>query len=253
MKERFSMRIFLKAAAAGALTLGLLSGIHSAQAGAITVFSAQDDGAPAAGPFPNSSAAQLSFLYSAFTYEPVATLTFETLPVGAGVGGTPVSFLGGSFTLNTPYAAPYGGVNSGGTSSVYGFNTTPGGSNWLGFADGSATFTFVEPTHSFGFYTTGVQTIFTSALTLTFNDGANQSESLPINVNGGASYFGITDSSGFSSVTITDISDDAWGIDDVSFNSQVSPVPLPGGLAMFGAGLIGLGALGLRKARRRAA
>jgi len=70
-----------------------------------------------------------------------------------------------------------------------------------------------------------------------------------INVNGGASYFGFTDAAGFTSVTISNVSSDAWGIDNLSYNAAV---PEPAMWAMF---LIGFGGLGLmmRGARRTSA
>ncbi len=103
---------------------------------------------------------------------------------------------------------------------------------------------------AFGFYTTGVQTVLTSLLTVTYNNGSQQEFDLPINVNGGASYFGFVDSLGFKSVTIADISDDAWGIDNVSFTSTV---PEASTWAMLVAGFAGLGLLGRRAARRQVA
>jgi len=227
-----------------ALAFVTLLSAGGAQAG-ITQFSAQDDGAPVGGPFPNSAAAETSFLSAASTYGAVYTETFEELAVGTGGGGGDFAIQGATVSLDTTYAAPYGGVNNAVSSNVYGFNVTPGGSNWLGFADGSATFTFDQPTNSFGFYTTGVQTVFTSDLSVTFDDGTSEDLSLPINVNGGASYFGFTDSVGVSSVTITDISDDAWGIDDVSYNVSAAPEPGAWAMMLLGIGLTG-GLLRLR-------
>jgi len=232
----------MAAAAAAALAFGAVG----AQA-STTTYSGQDDGAPTTGPFPNSAAAQASFLTDAATHGPVYTETFENVPVGAGGGGGAFGIPGASVTLVTPFAAPYGGVNAGGSSNVYGFNITPGGQNWLGFANGSATFNFSSPTHSFGFYTTGVQTVFTSSLTLDLSDGS--SFSLPINVNGGASYFGVTDTVGITSATITNISDDAWGIDDVSYN--FAGVPEPASWALMLLGVFSLGGA-LRKQHRKA-
>ena len=56
--------------------------------------------------------------------------------------------------------APTWGGHSGdysGQPFSSGFNTTPGGSNFLTFPEGFATFTFAAPTNSFGFFLTGVQ------------------------------------------------------------------------------------------------
>ena len=217
-----------------------------AQAG-ITTYSAQDDGAPTTGPWTNSSAEQTTFLTAAAAFGPTTrTETFEEQAAGTAGGGGTFAIAGGSVTLVTPYSSPYGGVVSGNTlGNLYGFNVTPGGSNWLAIGDGSATFNFTKPVDAFGFWTTGVQSVFTSALTVTFNDGASETLNLPINVNGGASYFGFTDNSPFSSVTITNISNDAWGVDDVSFTT----VPEPADWALIFAGFAGLG-LAVRARRR---
>lgn len=153
---------------------------------------------------------------------------------------------GGSVTLTTPFGVPFGGVNSGGSSNLYGF-PLPGQTKWLGFADGSAAFNFTAPTNSFGFFTTGVQTEFTTDLTVTFNDGTSETLHLPINVNGGVSYFGFTDTQPFNGATITDLSNDAWGVSDVSYNFA-SAVPEPATWTML---ILGFGAIGgmLRRSR----
>jgi hypothetical protein len=127
--------------------------------------------------------------------------------------------------------------------TLYGFNTTPGGSHWLGFPGGSATFTFANPTNSFGTFLTGLQQEFsgTDGVRITFNDGTSELLTPPVNYYGGAEYFGFTDTSAFTSLTITNTSGDAWGIDDTTFNTGASvPAPEPGTLALFGTALAGL-------------
>lgn len=213
----------------------------SAEAG-ITTFSGQDDGAPIGGPFPNSDTAASSLLTAAAVFGPVYTETFDTIPVGTGANGGSFNIPGASVSLTTPYGNPYGGVSNQVSSNVYGFPIS--GANFLAFDDGSATFTFNQSTNSFGFYTTGVQTEFTTSLTVTFNDGTSETLNVPINVNGGASYFGFTDTAAFKSVTITDISDDAWAIDNVSYNA--SAVPEPSTWALIGLGFAGLAFAGCR-------
>jgi hypothetical protein len=228
-----------------AFLLIAISSIPLKAQAAITTFSGQDDGAPVSGPFTNSVAAQTNFLSAANGFGSVATETFQEFSVGAS-GTLPIA--GGSVTLTTPYGVPFGGVNSGttGGNNLYGF-PLPGQTNWLGFADGSAAFNFTAPTNSFGFFTTGVQTEFTTDLTITFNDGASETLHLPINVNGGASYFGFTDTQPFSSATITDLSNDAWGVSDVSYNFA-STVPEPATWTML---ILGFGVIGgmLRRSR----
>ena len=225
------------------VSVGLLSTV-GAQAG-ITTFSGQDDGASISGPFTNSNAAATGFLTAASGFGSVSTETFEGVPLGIGPTWT---LPGASVTISAPDFGPgFTGVTNVTVGNLDGFNITPGGANWLGFPEGSATFTFDKPDNSFGFYTTGVQTVFTSSLTVTFNDGASETLNLPINVDGGASYFGFTDTSTFASVTITNTSNDAWGIDNVSYN--FSTVPEASTWAMMLAGFAGLGFAGYRKAR----
>jgi hypothetical protein len=213
---------------------------------AVVIFSGQDDGASFSGPFPNSTAAQTNFLSAAGAFGPVRTETFQSFAVGSG---GPFSFQGGSLTLSTPFGVPFGGVNDSTGSNLYGF-PLPGETKWLGFADGTATFNFSTPINSFGLFTTGVQSAFTSNLTFSFG---SEVLNLPINVNGGASYFGLTDTTAFDSLTITNLSDDAWGISDVSFNSlSISAVPEPSTWAMMLLGFFSVGLM-IRRARRKEA
>ena len=233
----------LKKSLAGALLAVALTAT-SAQA-AINIFSGQDDGASTAGPFPNSAAAETNFLAAAAGFGPVRTETFQSFAVGSG---GPFVFQGGSATLNTPFGIPYGGINNDNSGNFYGF-ALPGETKWLGFANGTATFSFSNPINSFGLYTTGVQTVFTPSLTFSFGSDVLN---LPINVNGGASYFGFTSTDPFSSLTITNISNDAWGIGDVSFNVFASGVPEPSTWAMLLLGFFSTGFM-IRRSRQRLA
>ena len=215
----------------GVLTLSLI-----ANAGTITTYSGQDDGASATGPWPLSAAAQASLLAAA---GPTNTLTFESLT--PGYSSTIAAAPGVSITLTgLNYGPGFSGVTNITDGNLYGFNTTSGGSNWLGFAGGSATFNFASPVTAFGFYLTGVQLVFTSTIPVTFNDGTAEALLAPVNVNGGAAYFGFTDVGGStSSITIADISNDAWGIDDVSYSAPVV-TPEPGTFMLIGSGLLAL-------------
>ncbi len=233
----------------GAASLALVCLIGaSAQAGIVT-YSGQDDGASTSGPWPNSASAESSFLPAAAGFGPVHTETFDSLAVGLGAFGGTFSIPGASVTLVTPYNDPFGGVSTTVLGNLYGFPIS--GANFLAFDDGTGTFNFTKPTNSFGFYTTGVQTVFTTSLTVDFFDGTSQTLNLPINVDGGASYFGFTDTTPFASVTITNISFDAWAIDNVSYN--FSAVPEASTWAMMLAGFAGLGFAGYRSSRKRVA
>lgn len=238
----------LKAYALGTALLAALSSMPLSAQAAITVFHGEDQGAAIAGPFTNSDAAQTSFLGAASGFGSVRTETFGSLAVGtASLGGT-FAIPGAHVTLVTPFVPPFGGVSNGttGSSNIYGF-PIHGETNWLAFDEGTATFNFNSASHSFGFYTTGVQNDLTSTFTVSFNDGAAQSLNVPILTFGGASYFGFTDTSGFNSVTITNLDPDAWGLSDASFNFA-SGVPEPASWALF---ILGFGGIGVMMRRSR--
>ena len=222
--------------------MALLLASSYAMAGTINQYTGSDDGASTTGPWPNSSAAQTTFLGAAGS---TSLLTFEALSVG--FSNTINAAPGVTIALNAPnLGCDYSGICNATFGNLYGFNVTTGGANWLGFPIGSATFSFATPVTAFGMWITGVQTVFTSTFTLTFDDGTAQTLNLPINTSGGTSYFGFTDTASFSSITITNLSNDAWGIDDVSYSSQ-STVPEPSSLLLLGSGVIGLAGLLRRK------
>jgi PEP-CTERM motif len=124
-----------------------------------------------------------------------------------------------------------------------------GGSHWLGFPTGSATFTFANPTNVFGSYFTGLQTTLGTTLTIQFSDGASQTLNLPVQNNGGAQFFGFTDTSYFNSLTINRPGNDAWGMDNVTIATAITTaaVPEPESYAMMLLGLGFVGAIARRK------
>ncbi|MBN8831051.1 MAG: hypothetical protein J0G94_10615, partial [Sphingomonadales bacterium] len=169
----------------------LLSGTASAS---ITSYEGVDDGAPVGGTFTNSNAASAAFAAAA---GPLETIDFESVPTGH----QPSYVLPGvTISVTGPvYGYPFSGVIAGTVGNVYGFDIGTGRGNWLGFPDGTATFTFDNPVTAFGFYTTGLQTTFGLSFDVTFNDGTAQSLSPTVLVNGGASFFGFTNTNAFSS------------------------------------------------------
>lgn len=205
---------------------------------AVAVFAGADDGAPTTGPFPNSAAAAASFTAAASAYGLVTSDGFETAPVGYNASfslpGVSVALTGQNF------GAGFSGVSNTTSGNLYGFNTTSGGANWLGFPNGSATFNFASPTNAFGFYLTGVQSVFTSVLTLTQLDGTSATYNIPINAGGGANYFGIVDTATFTSAQINvNSGGDAWGIDDISFTNSAVPEPATWLMMLMGFAAIG--------------
>jgi hypothetical protein len=214
------------------------------------VFSGQDNGAPTTGPFPNSTAAQTSFVAAASLLSPLGLITFENQPTGFNTSFTAAP--GVTVNLNvTNFGDGFSGISDTTFGNLDGFNITAGGSKWLGFPGGSATFNFADPTDYFGFWDTGVQTVFTSSLTVTFNDGTSETLNVPINSSGGAAFYGFTDpGKSISAITITDVSNDAWGIDNVMYNTPAQTPEPTSILLLFTvvAGLVGAFKQRLRQA-----
>ena len=230
------------------LTVAVVVLLASYAMASVTTYSGQDDGASTTGPWPNSAAAQASFLAAAGLLSPVTIMNFEP-PVALGYY-TPITNAGPgvSIALNAPnFGDGFSGVSTTTFGNLYGFNVTPGGSQWLGFAGGTATFSFANPTEYFGFWITGIQSVFTSTFTVSYNGADGQTLNIPINMNGGAQYFGFTDAgNAFNSVTISNLSNDAWGIDDAAYNAGTS-TPEPSSLLLLGSGALGLAGIIRRK------
>src|SRR5262245_47519334 len=144
--------------ARGALALTLA--VSSANA-AIILFSGADPDANATDPRPNSNAAAASF--DAAGTETILTLesqplgSFTNLALGSGVtingsddGGNPQTIR--NTLVNTP-------------GSLFGYNTTAGGTQWISVFGGSLTFNFATPIQDFGAYFSGVQL---NGLTISF-------------------------------------------------------------------------------------
>jgi hypothetical protein len=173
----------------GAVCLITSLGLVSSASAAIVTFTGGDVGANQGDPHPLSDAAALSFDTAAGLLGSESLINFESAPLGTfssltaapGVTITGSDFVGGNQSINnTPSGSP---------SSVYGYNTTPSGSQYLNLNGGNATFSFATPIQAFGAYLTGVQL---DGETINFSDG--QSESVPIpNLGSGCEFVGFTD------------------------------------------------------------
>ena len=222
-----------------------------AAAGNITQWIGNDDGAPVSGPFPASSTAQDMFKSAAVGIGLINTITFETLPIG--FQSTFTAAPGVTVDVNAPnLGSGLSGINNFTLGNTNGFNVTPNGAQWLGFPQGSVTFNFAGSTQSFGVWLTGVQSATLSSLNVTFNDGQPESLRLPITTNGGAAFFGFTDpGTAISSITITGVGTDDWGIDDVTYSLPAQlPLPEPSSLLLLSSGAVGIAGLLRRKMRR---
>jgi len=199
---------------------------------------------------PNSAAAAASFDTAAAALGNVSTITFEGAPVGGfssltvapGVTISGAEYTGANQTiLNSPSFAP--------NPALGGFNTTPGGSEYVNMLGGTLTFNFATPTQFFGAYLSGIQTAFFQD-TVTFSDGTTQTIDVPgagtTGSNGALDFVGFTDAGkSISSVTITasnQFGADEIGVDDVRYQSlSTSPVPEPSSLMLMFSGIAAFG------------
>jgi len=153
---------------------------------------------------------------------------------------------------STNFGVPISGVNSTTNGNFFGFGVGTGNTKWVGFPDGSATIVFANPTHAFGFWITGVEAAaFGTSISVTGIDvDGTVFGILPqLNAAGGASFFGLWDTSPFFAIAISSASfGDAWGIDNVSF--EIAQTPIPAALPLFATGLGALGLLGWRRKRK---
>ncbi len=209
----------------------------SAQAAVITYFDI-DNGVGPNGAFPQSAASAAGFVGAAGS---LSLLTFEGLAPGAVASFSPAAGVTLSRT-STDFGANYTGVNNtmaGG--AAFGFNVTPGGATWFGAPAGTMTFAFDSPVTAWGAFLTGTQASVAPETLANFNNGAPQVVSIPSNSSGGVQFIGFISDTPFSSITLTNTSNDAWGIDDVYYTTQTA-TPEPATAALLAAALLGLAA-----------
>jgi len=228
------------------LALGLVAAPAQAS---LTLFTGADDGAGSLATAPNSTAAAASFDAAVAALGTEQIITFENSPVGTFsslILGTGITLTGANVNNN-----PQSIVNTTSdinlappcTNPVCGYNTTPGGSQFLLLFGGTATFAFTGSTDAFGAYLTGVQN---GGEIITFSDGTSQSVDIPNpGFDGGITFVGFTDAdNAIASITIN-VNNDIIGMDDVRYVTD--PVSEPASLALLGAALLGLGLADRRK------
>ena len=250
----------MKTNALGFTALTLLAlGITAPSVQAQTVYSGADLNAGPGDPHPNSASAAASFDTAAGTLGTVHLIDFESAPLGTFTSltaATGVTLTGSDYKGNPLYVNNTPNFPSG--IPLDGFNTTPGGSQYVEQIGGTSTFTFSTPIQAFGLYLPGVQIGFYQDK-LTFNDGTSQTINVPAQLpsdrfNGSLSFVGFTDAGKFiTQVTITasnNFGADAIGIDDVRFVTSAPPAttPEPGTLALLaGMGISGSAFLARRR------
>jgi hypothetical protein len=229
-----------------------LSGV-CASASTIT-YTGQDIVSTTTSPHSNASTAAANFAAAAAGLGTVSTIDFESAPLGsfsslsvaAGVTMTGTDLNGNDQTIRDTSNSPT-------IPTLDGFNTTPGGANFVEVEGGTLTFTFATPTQFFGAYFTGVQNFFTDYVT--FSDGTTQVIDLPEAGTSGSvgavDFVGFTDAGqSISSVTINagnfEQGADFIGVDDVSYQSAPTPTPEPDSIVLVLTGCLGVAA-GVRR------
>jgi len=234
--------------------LGLLAfSCVVASANPIT-FTGEDLNAGPGDPHPTSAAAAASFDAAAAALGVSSTITFETAALGSfsSLNAAPgVTVTGTDLNGNEQVVKNVDSFPS--NPALGGFNTTPGGSQYIDMFGGTLTFTFATPTQFFGAYLSGVQN-FTQD-TITFSDGTSETINVPDvgtnGSNGALDFVGFTDAGkSITSVTINageagpgaSGGEDEIGVDDVRYQSaSLSTVPEPGSLALVFSGFASLG------------
>ena len=242
-----------------AVALAVLFLAPAQRSRATTVFTGEDVGAGPGDATPLSSAAQASFATAASAIGTVGLINFESAPLGSFTSlvvapGVTISgadeFGDPLFISNTP--------NYPASPQLDGFNTTPGGSQYVEVTAGTLTFTFANPIQFFGAYLTGVQSPYFYQDTITFSDGTSQTIDIPgtdSGSSGAVDFVGFTDAG--ASITSVSINSgvvgpggygDYIGVDDVNF--QVTTTPEPGSFALVLTGILAIGCERLRRRRR---
>jgi hypothetical protein len=211
-------------AASFALCIACLFGAVGSSEAALETFIGSDVGAGGASARPNSDGQAALFDAAASLIGNVSVIDFEAAPLGGfvnlalGSGVTLSSLTSTGSIVNTPQGSP---------DSLYGYNTTSGGDQFVSVFGGNLLFSFAPGINSFGAFISGLQGTAVGEQTITFFDGSSQVIDIP-EISSGISFVGFTDvGKDIASISIN-VSNDIVGVDDVRFgraSNDVVPEP----------------------------
>jgi hypothetical protein len=229
------MSVTTKLIAAGLVLLSFT--MVPATAGIVTFTGADFGVLPSSPSGPNSTQAATNFAAAAALLGNVSSITFESAPVGSfsslvvapGVSISGSDHAGANQAIKNTFNASF--------PSLDGYNTTPGGSNFVEMMGGSLVFTLSTPIQFFGAFLSGVQNFVQD--TYTFSDGTSQTIDVPETGTSGSVgelvFVGFTDAGkSITSVTVNagTAGFDALGVDDVRYQSAATTVPEPASMAL---------------------
>ena len=176
--------------------------VPAVKANSLVVYSGIDGNVTVGSPLPNSDAAAASFDAAAGGMGNLIVNNLE----GAALGNFTTEDLGLGVGVTLGNTNPASGIRNDPSQPFFGFNTTPGGANFLmvgtnaiapgSFTQATATFNFTNPIDAFGAYFTGLAG-GGDIVVLKFTDGTSWSTGLSDTAACNpscATFFGFTDS-----------------------------------------------------------
>jgi len=220
---------------------------------AIVTFSGSNAGAGPTDPRPTADAAASSFNSAAALFGNVGLINFEGFSTGFNASFTAAP--GVTATFSGDYDPIYSGIfTNSATPTVMGYNTTAGGTKYLGISPNfnyfsgntttSLTFSFADPINAFGAYITGLESAIAGTVKLNFFDGSSQSYKLTDLAGGGVQFFGFTDTLLVASIVFQETLPpgtglrDIWGLDDIRY--AAAAVPETSSILLIASGLLGI-------------
>lgn len=208
------------------------------------LFIGGDTGADTLAAATNSVTARNAFVAAAGALN---TIDFESAPQG-NIANTS---LGGGVSIDDFGTGWLISNNSGGSGSLYGLNTTPGGNyfatSFPNFSGGKVVFNFTTPVSAFGAYFGGLQGGSAGQQTIRYTTASGvQTVNIPV-LHGGIAFAGFIDVGALITSIEVDILADFVTIDDAMYGA--ASVPEPSMLLLFGTAA----GLAARYRRRRVA